>query len=263
MRMTSLLHVLSLGAGVQSTTVLMLAFEREIPCDAVIFADTGWEPQAVYDHLERLKTLAADNGLPIHIVSAGNIRDTERRKDFYDIPYYLLNEDGSRGMARRQCTHQLKIYPIRRKVRQLMKERRLALKSGAVVQYLGISWDELQRMKPADVRFIEHRFPLIDRRWTRADCVTYLDARGMTAPRSACIGCPYHTDREWSELKQNAPNEFADAVAFEREVQATRAGLRGQPFLHASRKPLDEVDFRIPRSGQQPSDAECEGLCGV
>jgi hypothetical protein len=42
--------------------------------DCAIFADTGWEPSAVYDHLD---WLMSGNVLPfpVHVVSAGNIRD--------------------------------------------------------------------------------------------------------------------------------------------------------------------------------------------
>lgn len=40
------LKVLSLGAGVQSTTVLLMSWAGELPpLDCAIFADTGWEPQ--------------------------------------------------------------------------------------------------------------------------------------------------------------------------------------------------------------------------
>ncbi|WSA82652.1 hypothetical protein OG930_06905 [Streptomyces sp. NBC_01799] len=46
------LKVLSLGAGVQSTCLLLMAAEGHLPgLDVAIFADTGWEPRAVYDHL--------------------------------------------------------------------------------------------------------------------------------------------------------------------------------------------------------------------
>lgn len=261
----SALRVLSLGAGVQSTALLMLVLDGELEVDAAIFADTGWEPRAVYEHLESLKVLAAMKGLPLHIVSAGNIRDTTRQKDFYDAPYFLRHPDGSEGMARRQCTHQLKVRPIRWKVRELMADRGFTVRDRpAVIQYLGISWDEMQRMKPSDVKFVEHRWPLVDRRWTRADCRRYLDGLGIDAPRSACIGCPYHSDVEWRDLKLRAPDEFDDAVAFELEIQQSKAGLRGKPFLHAARIPLDQVDFANAEDrGQLTFDAECEGMCGV
>ena len=50
------LRVLSLGAGVQSSTLLFKMLHGEIePPDVAIFSDTGNEPQAVYDWLEYLK----------------------------------------------------------------------------------------------------------------------------------------------------------------------------------------------------------------
>jgi len=47
------LRVLSLGAGVQSTTLALMAAHGIIgPMpDCAVFADTGWKPQAVYRHL--------------------------------------------------------------------------------------------------------------------------------------------------------------------------------------------------------------------
>lgn len=69
------LRVLSLGAGVQSTTLALMAAHGEIgPMpDCAIFADTGWKPNAIYEHLAWLRT---PNVLPfpVHIVSAGNLR---------------------------------------------------------------------------------------------------------------------------------------------------------------------------------------------
>lgn len=47
-----MLRVLSLGAGVQSTTLALMAAHGEIePPDCAIFADTQWEPAEVYAHL--------------------------------------------------------------------------------------------------------------------------------------------------------------------------------------------------------------------
>jgi hypothetical protein len=66
---------LSLGAGVQSTTAMLLAANGDIPpFDAAIFADTGWETAEVYAHLDRLEGVAAQAGFPIVRVSAGDIR---------------------------------------------------------------------------------------------------------------------------------------------------------------------------------------------
>ncbi len=57
------LRVLSLGAGVQSTTMALLALENALPKpDYAIFADTGWEPKRVYEHLDRLTEVLAGGG---------------------------------------------------------------------------------------------------------------------------------------------------------------------------------------------------------
>ena len=69
------LRVLSLGAGQQSSTVLLLACHGRIPrFDLAIFADTRWEPAAVYRHLDRLAAIAADTGIEVVRVSRGDIR---------------------------------------------------------------------------------------------------------------------------------------------------------------------------------------------
>ncbi len=51
------MRVLSLGAGVQSSCLALMAQEgltKHKP-DYMIFADTGWEPSFVYEHVEYLK----------------------------------------------------------------------------------------------------------------------------------------------------------------------------------------------------------------
>ena len=48
------LTVISLGGGVQSSVIALMATEgliKPMP-DYAIFADTGWEPQGVYRHME-------------------------------------------------------------------------------------------------------------------------------------------------------------------------------------------------------------------
>jgi hypothetical protein len=106
---TTLLQQSRIGdrrAGVLSSTVLLLAALRRIPTvDAAIFADTGWEPAAVYTHLQRLTALAADAGIDVGRVSTGNIRADafDPAPRFASMPLFTLGPNGERGMARRQC----------------------------------------------------------------------------------------------------------------------------------------------------------------
>ena len=112
---------LSLGAGVQSSTLLLLAMHRRIRgFDAAIFADTGWEPLAVYRDLQRLTRFAEQAGIPVVRVRKGHIRrdalDPTHR--FASMPLYTLGPAGQRGMAPRQCTAEYKLKPIKAEVRR-------------------------------------------------------------------------------------------------------------------------------------------------
>ena len=227
---------LSLGAGVQSTTVLLLALAGRIePYDVVVFADTGDEPAAVYEHLDRLRALT-----PIVTVTAGHLADTVN-STYLPIPLY---RDG--GMGRRQCTYQYKLRPIRAHLRGYGRDVDLSV---------CISTDEYLRAKDASVKWCRNVHPLLDLGWSRADCLAYLaDAWPHPVPRSACVYCPLKSDREWLDLREHHPDDWAAAVAFD-------ASARPFGYVHRSERPLAEAILRPEDAGQLT--LECEGLCGV
>ncbi|SBV92578.1 hypothetical protein KL86APRO_10271 [uncultured Alphaproteobacteria bacterium] len=158
----------SLGAGVQSTTLALMAAHGEVgPMpDCAIFADTGWESKAVYEHLAWLK-LPNVLPFPVHIVTAGNIRDGLVRgaqgERWASIPAFTKSASGKVGMIRRQCTKELKIVPIRRKVRELVGLTGKRSPGRPVVeQWIGISLDEIVRMKMSFEPWQVNRWPLIE-----------------------------------------------------------------------------------------------------
>ncbi|XVV03373.1 hypothetical protein ACQPW3_39610 [Actinosynnema sp. CA-248983] len=272
-------RVLSLGAGVQSTTLLLLAAEGRIPrFDVAVFADTGWEPASVYRHLDRIeREIARPAGIPILRVSVGNIRadalDPGHR--FASMPLHVLNDDGSQGLARRQCTAEYKVRPILETVRRLLGAPRKANgRPGRVpgrrhvVQSIGISRDEVTRVKDSRVQYVRHAFPLLDLSgsadgrpgWTRSDCIRYLRTKGFgDTPKSACIGCPFRRNPSWRAMRDNDPAAFADAVDFDHAIRngsaranALGKSLRGRFYLHRSCLPLDQAPIdKVTRSEWQ------------
>jgi len=262
-------RMLSLGAGVQSTTLALLAVHGEIEKpEHAIFADTGWEPKEVYDHLKWLKPVMENAGIKVHKVSAGNIRkDTLSEGRFASMPFHMKAISGKTGMAIRQCTSEYKLQPILKKQRELLGieyRQRWTEQHGLIVNLMGISLDEIQRAKDNQHRFIINSFPLLDRRMKRTDCIAWLNKHGYTAPRSACIGCPYHSDHEWRRIKEN-PVEWADAIDFDKQLRTIETKFDSEMYLHKSCKPLDEVDLRSEEERGQGTlfDAECEGMCGI
>lgn len=273
------LNVISLGAGVQSTAMALMAAHGEISPlpDCAIFADTGWEPKSVYDHL---RWLMSPNVLPfpVYVVSAGNIRDdllargSARAGRFVTVPYFLRHPNGKHGIGRRQCTSHYKVEPIRRKVRELLgKGSHQRIEPGAVEKWIGISVDEIYRATPSKVRFERNRHPLLEKRMNRGDCLLWLKRHGYPEPpKSSCIGCPFHSNALWRSMRDDAPGEWADAVGVDRAIRNPieregTAPMRGKQFTHPKRVPLDEVDLSNAEDAGQLNlfINECEGMCGL
>lgn len=241
--------VLSLGAGVQSTTLALLAVEGALPKpDAAIFADTGWEPAAVYEHLDRLEAAMSAAGIPVHRVQRGNLRsdslDEARR---VHVPAFVPALDGRGAPTARQCTRDYKLRPITWRIRELIgypRPQRVP-KGITVEQWIGFSTDEMQRVSgKSDSPFLVPRYPLLELDMSRSDCQRWLRARGWgETPKSACIGCPFHGNRMWREMRDQRPAEWADAVDFDAALRRreNRVGLQGDPYLHRSLLPLDQA----------------------
>ena len=257
-----MLRVISLGAGVQSTTLALMAAKGEIgPMpDCAIFADTQDEPQAVYKHLRWLQSGVLP--FPIHVVTKGSL--SERLFEGDDearIPFYF--EGG--GLPNRQCTRNYKIRPIRAKVRELLDTTKR--EAGMVEMWIGISADEASRMKPSDVQYITHRWPLIEAMKSRRDCLKWLEDKGYPKPpRSACVYCPYKSDQEWRDLRAS-PNDWELAVSVDKRLRDSPMAERlgGKMYAHRSQVPLDQVDLSTAEDRGQLNlfNNECEGMCGI
>jgi hypothetical protein len=289
-------HVISLGAGVQSSTMLLMAIHGEIQPkpELAIFADTGWEPKHVYRWLEFLREKAEAAGIPILVVSKGNIKEDilakvrgDYEKRVANPPFYTKTRhrleledftldrelagvmDVSGGKLTRFCTKEYKIEPITKAIREYLGFKpRQRIKDVIVYQWRGISTDEIIRArtsKPDD--WIQVRYPLIELGMNRADCLAWMEKHGYPRPpKSSCIGCPFHSDEYWRQMRQYTPDEFQEAVEFDRAIRYY-PGVDGEVYLHRSMKPLEEVDLRTnAEKGQLELDLfheECEGMCGL
>jgi hypothetical protein len=245
------MRILSLGAGVQSTTIALMACDGTLPdLNAAIFADTGWEPPAVYQQVDRLEAELRRAAIPLYRVSKGNLRNDaiNPAHRYASIPYFVRNPDGSEGMGRRQCTSEYKLAPIMRHIRTLLgaapPDYRTVPRGRVAEQWIGFSTDEFHRVNDRrDVLYAYKRHPLIELGMTRKDCQRWLDAAGWGhTVKSACIGCPYHGNAQWRDLRDNHPEQWADAVDFDHAIRkggARGLPLNGEAFLHRSRVPLE------------------------
>ena len=280
-------RTLSLGGGVQSSVLLLMAEygETDSRPEVAIFADTGWEPQSVYRHLDWLET---QTEIPIVRVNRGrNLGDDtdawvqHEGRPALSLPVFVMNLDGSKGMLQhRQCTTQYKMQPIGKWITENMlgvAPGRRVPKHVNVETWMGISYDEAIRMKDKSLwPWLTNRYPLVEMHMTRTDCREWFAERypGRTLTRSACAGCPYRSDEEWLSLKQTDPGDFERAAEIDDAMRGLREkrGCEGTPYLHHRRVPIlqaveqyeEELRLNPTEPGLESGGGnECEGVCFV
>jgi 3'-phosphoadenosine 5'-phosphosulfate sulfotransferase (PAPS reductase)/FAD synthetase len=232
--------------------------------DCAIFADTGWEPKSVYAWLDWLESQLS---YPVYRVSKGNIRDDlaysyQHKQRFASIPFFT----GNGGIVRRQCTNEYKVEPIGRKTRELLglaKGERA--KEHHATMMIGISTDEIQRLKPSRNKWQTNIWPLIDKGMSRSDCLSWMQKNDYPLPeKSSCIGCPYHSDAHWRDMRENDPESWQDACYVDEQLRANglKAKLNELEYMHRSLKPLREAQLGDDRTVDMFNN-ECEGICGI
>lgn len=264
------LRVLSLGAGTQSSALLMMSDRGDLPrLDAAIFADTGWEPDKVYRWLDWLEENVS---IPIMRVRRDGpdlgeqtlqlARGERTLKGTVLPPFYTSD----RGMVPKQCNADFKRDVVLRTIRSLLDVR----PSGTpiVEQWLGMSSEpaELQRVSRNRRKYIHNRYPLIEARMSRGDCIRYFTDRQMPEPpKSACVFCPFRSRDQWKDMRDNAPDDWSRAVKFDADIRRLAPDFPGEAFVHRSLTALDQVDLDddLDTQGRFGFANDCEGLCGV
>ncbi len=258
------LKVISLGLGVQSTAMYMMSSLGYIErADHAVFADPGAELPMTYEILEVLRDWAKyNNGIPIHVNAEKNLykdllnQQNSTGQRFASIPAF--SENG--GMIRRQCTKEYKIDPVIKEIRKLygLKPRK---RMPMTEVWLGISMDEIERMKESQLPRIQYYYPLIEQRMSRSECISFFKDRNFPVPpKSSCVFCPYHSNKNWKELKEKLPDQFDKAVKIDHAIRdSSKKGVKEPIYLHRSCTPLERVDF-----GDQLEMFMCEeGFCGL
>ncbi len=246
--------VWSCGGGTQSAAIAALIVRGELPKpDLAVIADTGREASETWRYYEDTLAPQLDN-VGVDLVRLPHTFDGSPGWNTVDL-YGGANRDSvlmpmftSTGQVPKYCSNEWKSRPVDRYVRAQ------GLECGSI--WIGFSIDELHRMRANDPEAKwNHVYPLIDRRMTRADCLSLVERMGWDCPpRSSCWMCPYRSDTEWRRLKNVDPGDFLRAVKLEQDVQKIDPDL----WLHRSAVPLHAVNF-----GESQGDMfECaSGMC--
>jgi hypothetical protein len=186
---------------------------------------------------------------PIRVLRSDKYADTW---DVFEKSKYLVGPGGAR------CTMFLK------------KRLREDYQRASDIQVFGFDSGEEKRAS----RFKEHHtevdplFPLIERKLSKSDCLSLIEAAGIETPamyklgyeHNNCVGCVKGGAGYWNKIRVDFPEVFERMAKVERELDVAinkkyRKGKRLRVFL-------DELD---PKSGrpQDLKDAGCSVFCQI
>lgn len=262
------INAISSGQGAPSTFLIVLAGMGFFPADYVIVADTGDEKQLLasngkrYDASEYFeeitKPLSEEFGIKAHFVRSKNgegvdlpdISDDQRIGKSISIDLPMFGRNGGRLMQ--SCTSKWKIAAIRQKLRELG--------ATTATNALGMTLDEVHRLKKSDVKWAQNVYPLVqgEEKYYRATIQNELKKMGIPyLIHTQCNICPHKDYWRW---KATDPKEFKKVVEFEKKIG------KGEFFLTDKLIPLDKA-FDLMKSRKPPKELfdnlPCGSTCGI
>ncbi len=162
-----------------------------------------------------------------------------------------------------KCTYEYKIRPVNKKIRDLLGYKPRQHIKETVHLWKGISADEIYSVKPSALKWQVAEHPLVDLNLDRSNCIAYIEKEGLgTPPRSSCVGCPFHNDDQWRNIKLHDTNAWIEAIEVDHSIRNLQK-FKGNAYLHRSCLPLDQIEFDENQLEYSGFMDECEGMCGV
>jgi len=259
------MKIISLGLGIQSTAMYLMSSLGQIDrADYAIFADPGAELPDTYELWNYLNIWQErNNGIPLIKKRKSLYADIIKGENSTGQKFVSIPAFGEKhGMIRRQCTREYKIDVVVKAVRELHGLKKYQ-RMKPTEMWLGISLDEIQRMKESLLPNITYHYPLIENRFTRSYCQTFLKENGFNnVQKSACVFCPYHNNSQWRYIKQNYPKEWKKIIRVDDAIRDS--SVKGKDhqkiFLHRSLKPINDVYLQEDQEDLFMCE---EGYCGI
>jgi len=218
--------VVAFSGGKDSTAMLLRMIELDMKIDEIVFADTTFEFPELYEYIKRVEK---------HI--GREITILEPEKDlFKKWMYGKVTRGANKGKIR---GYPLKAFPCwwtrESKVLPLQK-----FQKDADVVYIGIAYDEQQRMSKVDGNL---KYPLVDWKWTEQDCIDYLNKNNMFNPlyvnfdRLGCWNCPKQGIKSLYVLWKNYPDLWKRFIEYDEEnFMITGNYVRIKPLIDIQKK---------------------------
>lgn len=224
--------VVSYGAGVDSTAMLVLLHQMGRRPDAILFADTGAEKDETIAFIPIMNAWLRSVGFPEIVV----VRYVAQNFKHYP-PYYTLEQNcltngtlPSEAFGFGSCSLKWKAAPQKKWLQAWQPAIDCWAAGGQVLRAIGFdaSGADQKRMyaaaKIVDPMFT-YWYPLQDAGWNRARCKEEIAAAGLPVPpKSSCFFCPNMSPAEVLDL---APKYLRRIVMMEARAKPRLLKIQG------------------------------------
>jgi len=283
--MTPLLTVAAYSGGKQSETLMRMLLNGDLPKPKgrfiVLNANPGMENNKSQSFVVSMKNDCESAGIPFLQVKRNLFQElldlkASGKKRFDTPPFWTKDrKTGKIGRLMQTCTQAYKITPMDQAMRKWMASHlgiptnRKRMGNNIVCKYIGFSFDECDRIKQQDRKYIYHEYPLIDAGMTGDDCTQYLQDKGHSVPpRSVCNACFANDFDYLKEMFLNRPEDWSQAVLVDEAIRdLTCIGIRDECYVFSGCIPLRQLadsQFTIAFNVIQEAAVRCHsGHCFV
>ena len=196
-------HIISFSGGKDSSAMLLMMIEKNMPIDEIIFCDTGKEFPAMYKHIDKIQKFIGRKITTIRSEKSFEYligTETRQNQKGKNVGF------GWMDFRFRWCTGELKRDITRKYLKNI----------GEYVLYIGFAFNEQQRaVKNKNQR--KHKYPLIDWQITERQALEYCYSKGFRwnglyekFSRVSCYCCPLKSLSELYILYNEFPKLWAD-----------------------------------------------------
>jgi len=176
-------RVWSWGGGTDSTAGILLDLKEGKQIDEIIFADPGFEQNITYDIIPKYT----------EIFESYDVLVTILKRPYTIVEHFKEKQMVPLGWVNPYCSSHFKRDLIRPYLRK---------KYHKVIECIGHSYDEPNRIKFNTPKWLTREYPNFDRKMKREDLIKILP---ILVGKSACKFCPNKSMDYFTTLKFNEP----------------------------------------------------------
>ncbi len=235
--------VANYGGGVNSVAQLLFLYRLGVKPVAIIMSDPGHEKTQTHVYRETivnpwLRSIEWPEVVLVSRETEAVYRPRSQWKGSLGDDCYRKSMLPSAAYGLKSCSMKFKAEPM---IWYLLRQgwaKALWEQGGRITRAIGYDRDESKRVNkhrhyingaavdefssPGEAEKFKPWYPLYDAGVTRDGCEDLIKAFGWPLPvKSSCTFCPYNSLKEWTDLRENYPKEFAYAVELSKRAETT------------------------------------------